>query len=329
MINPDDPLERQVEKLQKIVKSLMWRVEQSSEKGGTPYGMFQTAINLENEVHARTEALQSTLGQLENTHAELSQALETAEQSQQNLFDALEAMSEGFALFSNDKLIICNERFQNLLPDISEQIVQGISFGDYTAAISNSAFLVLEEGQTRDDWAGFRVRQHGRKHAVFTIHLSEDRWIQISDRKMPGGRIAILHTDITEMVREQRRQRKKVLDKQARLARATIDHMSQGVCTFDADRLLVTSNSGFGELLSLPFHMTQDGTTLRTILNFLENNQIFDGKMVKQRVPTKIIIPVKKYQSLVRPTVVDMIYPPSYKLYLSHVYPFISTLSKT
>jgi len=283
MINPDDPLERQVEKLQKIVKSLMWRVEQSSEKGGTPYGMFQTAINLENEVHARTEALQSTLGQLENTHAELSQALETAEQSQQNLFDALEAMSEGFALFSNDKLIICNERFQNLLPDISEQVVQGISFGDYTAAISNSAFLVLEEGQTRDDWAGFRVRQHGRKHAVFTIHLSEDRWIQISDRKMPGGRIAILHTDITEMVREQRRQRKKVLDKQARLARATIDHMSQGVCTFDADRLLVTSNSGFGELLSLPFHMTQDGTTLRTILNFLENNQIFDGKMVKQR----------------------------------------------
>jgi len=282
MINPDDPPERQVEKLQKIVKSLMWRVERSSEKGGTPYSMFQTAINLENEVHARTEALQTTLDQLEETHAELSQALETAEQSQQNLFDALEAMSEGFALFSNDKLVICNERFQILLPDVAEQIVQGISFGDYSAAVSKSTFLELEEGQTRDDWAGFRVRQHGRKHAAFTVRLNDDRWIQVSDRKMPGGRIAILHTDITEMVREQRRQREKVLDEQARLARATIDHMSQGVCTFDAEGLLVASNSGFGELLSLPFHLSQDGTTLETILKFLERNQILEGKTLKQ-----------------------------------------------
>jgi len=99
---------------------------------------------------------------------------------------------------------------------------------------------------------------------------------------MPGGRIAILHTDITEMVREQRRQREKVLDEQARLARATIDHMSQGVCTFDAEGLLVASNSGFGELLSLPFHLSQDGTTLETILKFLERNQILEGKTLKQ-----------------------------------------------
>lgn len=282
MINPDDPPERQVEKLQKIVKSLMWRVEQSSEKGGTPYGMFQTAINLENEVHARTETLQSTLDQLEETHAELSQALGDAEQSRQNLFDALEAMSEGFALFSNDRMLICNERFQNLLPDVSKQIVRGISFEGYTNAVANSTFLQLDEGQTREEWASFRQRQHGRKHAAFIVRLNGDRWVQVSDRRMPEGRIAILHTDITEMVREQRQQRDKVLDEQARLTRATLDHMSQGVCTFDADRLLVTSNSGFGELLSLPFNMSQDGTALGTILTFLEKNLIFGGKAVRQ-----------------------------------------------
>ena len=282
MINPDDPPERQVEKLQKIVKSLMWRVEQNSEMGRTPYGMFQTAINLENEVHARTVALQSTLDQLEETHSELSQALGDAEHSRQNLLDALEAMSEGFALFSNDRMLICNERFRNLLPDVSEQVVRDISFEGYSNAVSNSTFLQLEEGQTREEWAEFRLRQHGRKHAAFIVRLNGDRWIQVSDRKMPKGRIAILHTDITEMVREQRLQREKVLDEQARLARATIDHMSQGVCTFDADRLLVTSNSGFGELLLLPFHMSQDGTTLGTILTFLEQNQIFKGGAVKK-----------------------------------------------
>jgi len=282
MIDPRDPPERQIEKLNKIVKSLMWRVEQSSEKGGTPYALFQTAINLENEVQARTEALQAALDDLGATHAELSQALEDAEQSRQNLVDALEAMSEGFALFADDTLVICNERFQNLLPDISGQIVRGMSFDDYTTVVSNSDHLQLDEGQTRADWAQFRRQQHGRKHASFIVRLNGDKWIQVSDRRMPKGRAAVLHTDITEMVREQRRHRDKVLDQQARQMRATIDHMSQGLCAFNSENLLITSNSGFVELLSLPFHLGQDGTTLETILSFLEESQVLTDNSLKQ-----------------------------------------------
>jgi len=282
MIDPHDSPERQVEKLQKVVKALMWRVEQSTEKGGTPYAMFQTAINLENEVQARTVALQDTLAELEDTHGELTRALQEAEQSRQNLLDALEAMNEGFALFSDGRLVICNERFKNLLSDVSARIVEGISFEEYARIASHSSVLQLYEDQSSEDWTEFRMRQHGRRQATFIIRLTEDRWIQVSDRKMPEGRVAILHTDITKMVREQRSQGKKVLDEQARLARATIDHMSQGVCTFDAKHLLVASNSGFGELLSLPFHMSQNGTPLKTILDYLEKNRIINSNLLRQ-----------------------------------------------
>ena len=283
MIDPNDPPERQVEKLQKVVKALMWRVEQSTEKGGTPYAMFQTAINLENEVQARTVALQDTLAELEDTHDDLTRALQEAEQSRQNLLDALEAMNEGFALFSDGRLVICNERFKNLLPDVSEHIVEGVTFEEYARVVSRSSLLQLDEDQSSEDWTEFRLRQHGRRQATFIIRLTEDRWIQVSDRKMPEGRVAILHTDITKMVREQRSQGKKVLDEQARLARSTIDHMSQGVCTFDADHMLVASNSGFGELLSLPFHISHNGTPLETILAYLEKNQILRDRTVKRK----------------------------------------------
>ncbi len=283
MIDPDDPPEVQVGKLQKVVKALMWRVEQNNEKGRTPYTMFQTAINLENEVRARTVALQETLEQLEQTHGDLTAALQEAERSRQILLDALEVMNEGFALFSDDRLVICNDRFKNLLPDVSAQIVEEMTFEDYARIVSCSRYLYLAEDQCGDDWLRFRLAQHGRQQATFILRLPNDQWIQISDRKMPKNRVAILHTDITKMVREQRSRGKKVLDEQARLARATIDHMSQGVCTFDAGHLLVASNSGFGELLSLPFHMGQNGTPLKTILDYLEKNRIINSNLLRRK----------------------------------------------
>ncbi len=285
LINPEDSLERQVEKLQKIVRSLMQRVEQSSEMGATPYALFQTAINLENRVNLRTADLQNALDDLSHTHEELSRALADAESSRQNLLDALEAMSEGFALFSDDALVICNERFRRLLPDVADKIVEGMSFDEYTRVVSQSSGLELEEGQDRTEWQAFRRRQHGRRRATFVVRLKGDRWIQVSDRSMSKGRAAIVHTDITEMVREQRLQRDQILDRQARLARATIDHMSQGVCTFDADHRLVTSNSRFHELLSLPVRLAQDGARLEEILRYLDDDILESNTLIRKLLP--------------------------------------------
>jgi len=283
LTNPEDTLERQVEKLNKIVRSLMQRVEQSTDMGATPYALFQTAITLENRVNLRTADLQKALDDLGKTHGELSRALDDAEVARQNLLDALEAMSEGFALFSQDQLVICNDRFRQLLPDVSERITEGMSFGDYTHVVAQSGFLEVPDGQSRAEWEAFRKARHGRRQATFVVHLQGDRWIQVSDRSMEQGRTAILHTDITEMVREQRLQRDQILGRQARMVRATIDHMSQGICTFDAQHLLVTSNSRFRELLSLPFQLTQDGAALDEILRFLEVD-ILDGRLLRRQL---------------------------------------------
>jgi PAS domain-containing protein len=49
----------------------------------------------------------------------------------------------------------------------------------------------------------------------------------------------ILQTDVTEIIRLERSERGKMLDDQARVIRATLDHISQGVCIFDAEARLV------------------------------------------------------------------------------------------
>ncbi|HHS89127.1 MAG TPA: response regulator [Rhodobacteraceae bacterium] len=284
MIDPDDPLEIQVEKLTKIVESLMWRVEQNNELGNTSFALFQTAINLENQVRARTSDLESALADLEETHSHLSEALKTAEQSKENLLNALEAMNEGFALFSDDRLVICNKRFQNLFPDISEKIRPGMDFNEYTAAVAASQYLDLGNDQGPEDWVDFRMGNHGRRRATFVVRLKDDRWIQVSERRMSMGNAAILHTDITDLVRQQRQEREEILDRQASQARAILDHMSQGVCTFDTDYRLAGSNSRFRDLLLLPVELSRDGAVLKDVIDYLENNDVLEEKSLCERI---------------------------------------------
>ena len=70
-----------LEKLRRINEALVSRVERSMEQQGNAFTLFQTAINLENRVRARTEELRATLRHLEQSNLELIAAKENAEQA--------------------------------------------------------------------------------------------------------------------------------------------------------------------------------------------------------------------------------------------------------
>ncbi len=274
MIDHSQPLEEQVRKLRKINDALMVRVERSSDISGSAFALFQTALSLENEVHARTQDLQQALDDLGQTNTQLQQAHQEAVAARRDLANALEAVQEGFALFgSNDRLVMCNRRFRMLFPDVSQQIKANIPFQTYANLISRSSHLKRDPSQCPKSWAAMRLEEHGKSFATFVISLTNDRWIQVSERHTPDGGSAILQTNITDMVRQQREEREKMLDQQARQVRITLDHMSQGVCTFDANERLSASNLRFGELLTLPFDLTQMGTSLERILGYLRRNK--------------------------------------------------------
>ncbi len=276
MIDPDDSPERQNEKLQKINHALMMRVERSTDISGSAFALFQTALSLENEVLARTQDLQGALDDLGLTNSRLEAAHQEAVRARRDLANALEAVREGFALFgADDRLVMCNRRFRMLLPDTAPRIRTGMLFAAYVQAVSSSSHLQRQAGQSVGDWAAMRTGQHGKPYATFTISLTGDRWIQVSERRTPDGGAAILQTDITDMVRQQRLEREKDLDKQAQQVRVILDHMSQGVCTFDAEGRLNACNLRLSELLALPFDLTQPGTGLKTIFGYIHRNRIF------------------------------------------------------
>lgn len=276
LIDPADPPELRTAKLLKVTEALMARVECATDDSGEAYAHFQRAILLEDEVRERTRDLQQTLELLNRSNAQLSQAMHVAERARADLYDALEAVREGFALFdANDVLVMCNDRFGAALPDIAAHLRPGLEFVAYAKLCARSRHLVLPEGTTPPAWLRQRLRDHRKQSVNFNVGIDGDRWIQVSEQRTPGNGTAIMQTDITGLILMERQERDKLLDEQARLIRATLDHIDQGICIFDAQARLVGWNGRLRALLSPPIQLLRVGTGFATLVGHFRHALMF------------------------------------------------------
>lgn len=237
LVNPADPPEVQTAKLIQIADVLMRRVEQGSDDQGAAYTQFQRAVLLEDQVRARTSDLERALDLLNGSNARLGLANAEAQAARQNLASAIEAVQDGFALFdAGERLVLANSRFGQQLADVHDLLRPGLGFADYVALVSGSADLLRMPGEAPADWARARLRRHSDRDVTFIVALTGDRWLQVSEHRTRDGGTVILQIDLTEVIRLERQERGKLLDDQARMVRATLDHISQGVGIFGPDR---------------------------------------------------------------------------------------------
>ncbi|HPD91321.1 MAG: PAS-domain containing protein [Rhodobacter sp.] len=252
LVNPADPPGRQIAKLKAIAEVLMRRVERDTDLSEASYAQFERAALLEDQIRVRTRELGDALDLLHVSNAHLAAANREAEAARRNLTDAIETVREGFGLFdANDVLVLSNSRFGLQLQDIRPFLKPGLNFAGYVELVSRSGQLSLPQGVTAQDWALQRLRRHQDRSVVFTVALTGDRWLQVSEHRTRDGGTVILQTDITDILRAERAARGRLLDDQARVVRATLDHISQGVCIFDSDARLIGWNDRAAELLAI------------------------------------------------------------------------------
>src|ERR1700755_1303124 len=105
-------LQRENAKLREINRALMQRVEHSLDIQGNAYHLFQTAILLDRKVRDRTRELEQALQAVEISNQELNEAIIVSHTTQNRLQDAINSISEGFAIFDpEDRLILFNRKF--------------------------------------------------------------------------------------------------------------------------------------------------------------------------------------------------------------------------
>lgn len=261
MMSPGDDLARRHEKLARITQSLIRHVENLPDDNGVGYAQFQRAAVLEDEVRARTRELEHALDLLNASNARLADAWRDKDIARQNMANAIEAVQEGFALFdASDVLIMCNSRFNALLPDIVDGLKPGLRFDDYLRLAAGSRHLVMPEGMSRDDWIAMRRQRHSERHFMLTQQMAEGRWVQVSEQRTADGSTAIIQTEVTQLIRSEREERGRMLDDQARILQATLDHVPLGVCIFDGRLRLLGWNANLAEMLALPRARLRTGT---------------------------------------------------------------------
>ncbi|MEQ3624340.1 MAG: PAS-domain containing protein [Celeribacter sp.] len=280
LIDPTDSLERQNEKLLRIASALMHRVEQDTDRSGAAYAQFERAALLEGQVRQRTLDLEHTLALLHDSNAELAIANRETERARRDLADAIEAVNEGFALFSPEgRLVMSNSRFCQPMADVVPALQPGLSFEDYIRRVSRSRFLALPDGETPASWAERRIRHHAEHHVMLNVRLIWDRWLQVSEHRTGNGGTVVLQTDVTDIMRLEREERSKLLDRQAQMIRATLDHMNQGVCIFDSQSRLVGWNQKVGPLLAMPLTRFRLGASFDLLMDRLGTEKGFEADM--------------------------------------------------
>jgi PAS domain S-box-containing protein len=266
-------LQRENAKLREINRALMQRVEHSLDIQGNAYHLFQTAILLDRKVRDRTRELEQALQAVELSNQELNEAIIVSHTTQNRLQDAIDSISEGFAIFDpEDRLILFNRKFLDFWPKLTDRIHTGISFDQLMQlAISEKCINVIDD-TPYEEWI---LRHLDQRHATrrgsanrWIYALSSGKWVQVNDRRSIEGGIASIYTDITDLKDEEQQKREKVLAETSAHLQATLESMSIGVAVFDDKQHLTTANRRYGELLELPATLLTPGSSFESFQRF-------------------------------------------------------------
>ena len=158
----------------------------------------------DDEIGTMAKALQffrSSL--LENEKMRAERALRLSEDlthARQQLHDAVESISEGFALWGADeRLIMCNQRYRNLYPKLADILVPGASYADFLRAAYERGIFSLR-GKEVEVAVREQVAHHQTSVSAFEQELGDGRWIRVSKRKTKSGHTVGILSDITTRV---------------------------------------------------------------------------------------------------------------------------------
>src|SRR3979490_1888472 len=120
-----------------------------------------------------------------------------------------ENLSQGFLLYdAEDRLILRNNHFLEMLPALQDVAVPGAHYSDITRAeIAGDRAASLEDPELFDselyEMYRQRLEKHADAHSMFERELDRDRWLLVNEHRTEEGTV-VLYTDISELKRRER-----------------------------------------------------------------------------------------------------------------------------
>lgn len=119
-------------------------------------------------------------------------------QTRTRMREAIESLADGFSLFDlDDRLVEFNQRYA-ILMEGSSAIVPGMTFEAVIRGAAEAG-LILDAAEGIEPWVTERLARHRSPHEHFLEHFKGDRWIRVSERRVPKTGTVAIFTDITEL----------------------------------------------------------------------------------------------------------------------------------
>lgn len=156
-----------------------------------------------------------------------------AEQAEALLWNAIESVTEGFAIYdAEDVLVMCNSAYGSLFPDGAERTRPGVRFEDILRDGVARGYYADAAGR-EEEWLAAQIREHRNPQAAREHRLHDGRWVMVTKRRMSNGWIASLRVDITALKEAQAA----VRESEARLQRAQhLAHMGSEIHDLQTDQ---------------------------------------------------------------------------------------------
>ncbi len=121
------------------------------------------------------------------------------EQANARLADAIEVMSEYFALYDEaDRLVISNARFRESNAAFGSAVKPGGSFEELLRLQVESGLFPDAEANP-EVWIKQRLANRKRRHEAFELRLNDGRCHLVEEEHLPDGGIVMMLRDITAM----------------------------------------------------------------------------------------------------------------------------------
>ncbi len=265
LVDPNAPLDVQVERQGRIIDALMRRANRQDDVRPSAFRAFQSAIELQEKMQAQGRDLARAVSELETVRGE-------QERMRKSLVAALSSMEGGFALFIDGRLELCNHLFLQLFPDVSGKIDTGLPISRFFARlVSSDAFRSADRNLATLPAYLEKRRDEGAITSVM-IEIADDRWFQLSAQHTSGENVVLLLTEITDFVRRSRSEKKSLIDRQEDYLKAVFQTLTSGVCTFSPHGKVLMHNAQFRELLHLPARFVEEGAPVTGLVDYLFAN---------------------------------------------------------
>ena len=134
-------------------------------------------------------------------------AQEKQRETEQRLVDAIESIGEGFAFYdAEDRLVLCNSRYREMFQNGGvDHVTPGTPFADIVRRAAAEGQISEVSGSGLEQWLKDRLERHRSPGAPLMQRRSDGRWLQISEKRVGGGGIVAVYSDLTALKENEER----------------------------------------------------------------------------------------------------------------------------